>query len=128
MTAPAADPWCCRIVELAARMLPPEQRRRYALEFVAELYGMSKKQQFRHSTHVLAHAWPLRVVLRAAGPTTGPEATTRTATVPLRCHLRIHRWRWASAEDGGRYVTCLRCGRDKTDNVPGLAGKSTIGM
>ncbi len=56
MTVSAADRWCCRIVELAARVLPAEQRQRYALEFIAELYGMPKSQQFPHSVQVLAHS------------------------------------------------------------------------
>ena len=63
MTAPAADPWCCRVVELAAWLLPTEQRHRYALELIAELYGMPRSQQIRHSVHVLSHAWALRAAL-----------------------------------------------------------------
>ena len=40
MTAPPGR-WCCRTVELAVRVLPPEHRGRYGLEFVAELYGLA---------------------------------------------------------------------------------------
>ena len=95
MTARAVDPWCCRIVELAARMLPAEQRQRYALEFIAELYGMTPSQQIRHSTQVLAHSWMLRSVLSAASPTTIEDGTmipTSTTRRPFRCLLWIHRW------------------------------------
>ena len=120
MTTPAADRWCCRVVELAARMLPAEQRQRYALEFIAELYGMPRSQQVRHSTQVLAHAWALRTALNAASPTTTQEETmTPTTRRPLLCLLRIHRWHWADAEDGGRYQCCLRCGQDKSESVAG---------
>ena len=127
MTARAVDPWCGRIVELAARMLPAEQRQRYALEFIAELYGMTRSQQIRHSTQVLTHAWILRSVLSAASPTTIEDGimipTTRR---PFPCLLWIHRWHWVSAEDGGRYQCCLRCGRDRTDSPGGLPAKWSI--
>ena len=120
MTTQAADPWCCRVVELAARTLPTEQRQRYALEFIAELYGMPRSQQLRHSTQVLAHAWALRTALDAASPTTTHEATmTLTTRRPLPCLLGVHRWPWADADDRGRYQCCLRCGRDKTESVAG---------
>ena len=69
MTGPAADPWCFRVVELAALLLPTEQRHRYTLEFIAELYGMPRPQQIRHSVRVLSHAWALRAALADAGPT-----------------------------------------------------------
>ena len=115
MTARAIDPWCCRIVELAARMLPAEHRQRYALEFIAELYGMTRSQQIRHSTQVLAHTWMLRSVLSAANPTTIKDGTMiPTTRRPFLCLLWIHHWHWVIAEDGGRYQCCLRCDRDKT--------------
>jgi hypothetical protein len=120
MTTPAADPWCCRLVKLATRVLPAEQRQRYALEFIAELYGMPRAQQLRHSTQVLARAWALRTALSAASPNTTQEgAMTRTTRRPLPCVLRIHRWHWADADNGGRYQCCLRCGLDKTESVAG---------
>ena len=120
MTRTAVDPWCCRVVELAARMLPAEQRQRYALEFIAELYGMPRSQQARHATQVLASAWALRTALSAADRTTAQEETmTPTTRRPLLCLLRIHRWHWASVEDGGRYQGCLRCSQDKTESAAG---------
>jgi hypothetical protein len=125
MTAHAVDPWCCRIVELAARVLPAGQRQRYALEFIAELYGMTRSQQLRHSTQVLAHAWILRSVLSAAEPIPIEGGTMiPTTRRPFRCLLWIHRWRWVSTEDGDRYQCCLGCGRDKTP--PGRPGEWSI--
>jgi hypothetical protein len=58
--------WCCRVVELAARILPAEHRQRYALEFVAELYGMPRRHQVTHSVLVLSHAWALRAAVADA--------------------------------------------------------------
>jgi hypothetical protein len=129
MTAPAADHLCCRVVELAARVLPAEQRQRYALEFIAELYGMPRSQQVRHSIQVLAHAWALRTVLTATSGARPQEGTmTRTTRRPFRCLLRIHRWHWLSTEDGERYECCLRCGLDRTERVSGLHPRTMIGM
>ena len=88
MKARAVDPWCGRIAELAARILPVEQRQRYAREFIAELYGMPRSQQIRHSTQLLAHAWALRTVLTAASPQTTQEGamTARNpTTAPCAC-------------------------------------------
>ena len=67
------DIWCCRVVELAVRLLPAEHRAWYGLEFVAELYGMPKAQQRRHSARVLTSAWALRTALgtTAAGAPSG---------------------------------------------------------
>lgn len=111
MTVPA-DRWCGRIVELAARVLPAEQRQRYAREFIAELHGMSRSQQYRHSAQVLAHAWALRAVLHAAGPTTTQEGIM---SKPLLCRLFIHRWVTLYNDEGQRYQECARChsNRDK---------------
>lgn len=129
MVTSRADPWCSRIVELAARMLPADQRQRYALEFIAELYDMPRAQQFHHAVQVLASAWALRSVLRAT-PTMNPQEITMP-TQPrrrIRCLLRLHQWHWLSTEDGDRYQTCLRCGRDRTDPARGLAaGSAAIG-
>ena len=118
MTAPKADPWCCRVVELAAWLLPTEQRHRYALELIAELYGMPRSQQIRHSVQVLSHAWALRAALAYAGPapTQGMPMTVKT-TRTFRCLLSLHRWVWASTEDGDRFQRCIRCGQDRTETV-----------
>jgi hypothetical protein len=62
---PPPDIWCCRAVELAVRVLPAEHRQRYGLEFIAELYGMPRREQIRHSVQVLSHAWALRAALDA---------------------------------------------------------------
>jgi len=123
MTTPRADTWCCRIVEVAARLLPPAQRQRYALEFIAELYGMPRSQQARHSIQVLASAWQLRAVLAEAGPTLAQgDIMTRTPTVqhrPLRCRLGIHDWQTARTQEGDPYESCTRCGKDRSQIIGG---------
>ena len=88
MKARAVDPWCGRIAELAARILPVGQRQRYAREFIAELYGMPRSQQIRHSTQLLAHAWALRTVLTAGQPSDHPgrrHDRQEPTTAPCAC-------------------------------------------
>jgi hypothetical protein len=111
---------CCRTVELAVRVLPAEHRARYGLEFIAELYGMPKAQQRRHSVRVLTSAWALRTALEAASGTNGETAVITTTRKPLTCRLNLHhRWRWLSTEDGDRYEQCEKCGRDRSEKVGG---------
>lgn len=123
MTTPRADRWCCRIVELAARLLPPAQRQRYALEFIAELYGMPRPQQIRHSIQVLASAWQLRAVLAEASPTPFQEDTMTmsitTTARPLRCRIGFHHWHTMRTQEGDQYESCTRCGKDRTENYGG---------
>lgn len=118
MTTSAADRWCYRIVELAARMLPAEQRQRYAREFTAELYGMPRSQQFRYSAQVLAHAWALRIALSS---TLTQKETTMIITTrrTLRCLVRRHQWHNGWDEDRHQTVwTCKRCGaRRRSDDM-----------
>jgi hypothetical protein len=123
LTAPPGR-WCCRTVELAVRVLPPEHRTRYGLEFVAELYGLPPARQRRHAARVLTSAWALRAALSAAAPGTHGETAMiiKTAT-PLTCRLNLHhRWRWQSTEDGDRFERCQKCGKDRSDDVGGDPG------
>ena len=117
---PPPDIWCCRAIELAVRVLPPEHRDRYGLEFVAELYGMPPAQQRKHSARVLSSAWALRTALTAAVPgANGEKAMIITTTrQPLTCRLHLHhRWRWLSTEDGDRFERCEKCGKDRSEKV-----------
>ena len=130
MTGPRADKWCCRIVELATKVLPPAQRQRYALEFIAELYGMPRSQQVHHSIHVLASAWQLRALLAETGPTPvqGDIMTMTTTIRPLRCRLGIHHWHTMRTQDGDQYDCCTRCGKDRTESFGGGPWTGDFGM
>jgi hypothetical protein len=129
MTAPPAPPapparpgrWCCRTVELAVRVLPPEHRSRYGLEFVSELYGLPPAQQRRHAARVLTSAWALRTAVSAAASgTNGGTAVILKTAKPLTCRLNLHhRWRWLSTEDGDRFERCEKCGKDRSEDVGG---------
>jgi|SoiMethySBSTD1v2_1073268.scaffolds.fasta_scaffold53273_2 hypothetical protein len=117
MTPPTVDRWCCRTVELAARMLPAEHRQRYALEFIAELYGMSHPQQVSHSVQVLSRAWALRAALDAAALGPIPEKARHRTRGWLLCHLGRHLWALHRNPDvGGKdavFELCRRCGRER---------------
>ncbi len=111
---------CCRTVELAVRVLPAEHRARYGLEFIAELHGMPKAQQRRHSARVLTSAWALRAALSEAAPGVNGETAVTTIHKPLTCRLNLHhRWRWLSTEDGDRFEQCQKCGKDRSEKVGG---------
>jgi hypothetical protein len=108
MTAPPGRPaWWARLaVGLAARPLPAGKRDRYRREFLAELYGMTPAEQFRHASGVVARAWALR---RAVG---GPAATATR----WPC-LAIHRWKRLRNPEGGWYRECPDCGKQALDVV-----------
>lgn len=123
MTPVRPGHWCCRVVELAARTLPPEHRHRYALEFTAELYGMPRRQQVRHSLQVLSRAWALRAAVADASSVPIKEnAMTQTLRSWLLCHAGRHRWeQHRNPEAGGKdavFQLCVRCGRERQSYEP----------
>ncbi len=120
MTTPPGH-WCCRTVELAVRALPAEHRTRYGLEFVAELYGLPPAQQRRHAARLLTSAWALRTALSEPVPrTNGGTAVILKTAKPVTCRLNLHhRWRWMSTEDGDRFERCVKCGKDRSEDVGG---------
>jgi hypothetical protein len=125
---PTAGRWPCRIVELAARALPADRRQRYAREYVAELYGMSRTQQLHHALQVLACTFALRAALRAAGPTTTQEDLMSTVEHrTIRCRLGLHRWEeQENPETKERFELCTRCDayRDRPRAAPGTSAAS----
>jgi hypothetical protein len=126
-TAPSpAAFWPSRTVCLAARCLPKGGvRERYRAEFLAELPGLTNRQQLRHAAGVLAHAGSLCVALTSY-ETPGAEESnmaTRTVSRLVLCGLNLrHQWRWHSTEDGERYRQCFRCGKDDEERNKGPRG------
>ena len=116
-------------VELAVRALPDwHDRLRYRAEFAAELHDLPPAAQLRYAVGVLSQTFALRAALGSARSRVEEDAMTITRTpFQWRCRiLRIHRWVVRSTEDGGRYLTCRRCGRDKGEARWGP--DNTIGM
>ena len=99
--------WASWAVRSASLPLPSEFRHRYRQEFLAELYGMTPAEQLHHATGVLSRIWTLRMALTEPARLTHKEATMAK---PLRCRLRLHRWRIEKDYQGQRYRECIRCG------------------
>jgi hypothetical protein len=123
--SPAAF-WPSRTVCLAARCLPKGTvRERYRAEFLAELPGLTNRQQIRHAAGVLAHAGALGMAVTSC-ETLGKEETTmatRTVSRLVLCGLNLHhQWRWHSTDDGQRYRQCFRCGKDDDERDQGPHG------
>lgn len=113
--------WPAHAVQLAAAILPAAERQRYALEFIAELYGMPPRQQLRHTLGVLASAVALRAALADIHPaSTQGNIMVTTPTRPVRCRVGLHRWHTASTADGQRYDACLLCGKDRGERFSGF--------
>jgi hypothetical protein len=116
--------WCCRMVEAAARLLPAAQRQRYALEFTAELYGLPRSRQRKHSLQVLVSALQLRAALSESGTSPLPEDIMLiTAKRPLRCRFGRHRWHWTSTDGHNHLQCCADCGKDRPESFSDLMGQ-----
>jgi hypothetical protein len=114
-------------VSLAARVLPSRPaRERYAAEFLAELHGLPRAAQLRHTAGILSQAFALRAALGSSPSLIEEKAVPSIALGRrLRCRfLRWHHWHTYSAEDGGLYKACTVCHKDH----PGQMGPfNTIG-
>jgi hypothetical protein len=128
MTCPRAPLAVARAgVELAVRALPDwHDRLRYRAEFSAELHGLTPAAQLRYTAGVVSQILALRAAL-GSSPTRAEEAAM-SSTMPRRAFswrctvFRWHRWVVRSTEDGGRYSTCGRCGRDRYSSPSGGTG------
>lgn len=80
-------------------------RNRYRREFAAELYGRPRTQQLAYALAVCVHMWSLRTVLVHGSD---------IADLPLRCRTNLHHhWQKHVNDEGVRFQTCSRCGREK---------------
>ncbi|QZY29956.1 hypothetical protein [Nocardioides coralli] len=109
--------WSVRATGVASWLLPRGPARdRWRRELVAELYGLSPREQVRHTLGVVWCAPALRAAVTARDRVVGEPSVRR----PLRCRLSLHRWRVASSEDGSyRFRRCARCRKEQTYDEPG---------
>lgn len=115
MTTTRPGRWCSRVLDVAVWLLPAAQRQRYGMEFVAELYGMPRSRQVRHSFQVLVSAVQLRAALNGAA---SGEAIVVATKRPIQCVFGRHRWQTVSTEDGiNHWQCCANCGKDRRQNM-----------
>jgi hypothetical protein len=111
------------VVELSVLALPdPRDRSRYRTEYLAELHDLPATDQLRFTAGVLSQTFALRAAL-GSSPTRAEEdaMTLPTTQVPFswRCRVLLwHRWVVRSTDDGGRYVVCARCRKERTGGPP----------
>lgn len=102
---------CKAVITVAVRELPAEHRSRYAREFYAEMYGMTRGRQLAYALALLTRAWSLALALEGAHP----EVEGERARPDWRCRLRRHRYVRrnnpdAETPEAAFYRQCLRCG------------------
>ena len=100
--------WAKRGVYSCADRLPWPDRIRYRHELLAELYGMSAREQLTYTTGVLVMTPALRKAVRDrhANALTPSGAAPRRS---LRCRLGRHAWVARSNELGEHFLECRRC-------------------
>jgi hypothetical protein len=85
-------------------------RDRWQHELVSELYGLSARQQARHTLGVISRATALRAAVTDRDRIIEEDVMTK----PIWCRLHLHKFRVASTEDGARFLRCRRCGKEDT--------------
>jgi hypothetical protein len=113
MTSGSARPawWSVRLTRGALRAVPPGRaRERWQQELVAELYGLSVREQARHTLGVITRAPSLRAAVTDRDRLIEEDVMRK----PVRCRLSFHAFVVASTEDGSRFLRCRRCGKEET--------------
>ena len=110
--------FAARAMERATKGLPSDLRDRYHDEMVAEMHGLGRAASWRYAVGVLASGPSMRAALTDGGPALAPAPRR-----PVSCRTNTHhRWKTFSADDGGRYLACEKCGKDYV-----RAGKTAVG-
>lgn len=97
------------VIDLIVRTLPPEHRRRYALEMYADLYGLPRAEQRREIVSFVLHAQQLAWALADVAPDLDWKPPARR---DLRCVMHLHRYvRRHNLDAVGVkfYLECVRC-------------------
>jgi hypothetical protein len=130
------DPWPGRVVRLVVQVLPEGLARdRYRHEFLAELYGMSRVQQFQHAVHLITRAFALRAAVDGVRQPSTLELVmpVRASRKPVLCQLNLHhKWVRRFNPDGEDYLQCKACAKDRYDmervNGPNIGGNIAGGI
>ena len=105
------------LVAISVRALPAGAvRDRYHEEFLAELHHLPRPRQAEHALQILTHAAALRAATAGhAEPAPKETVMSHHHFVPISCRLNLfHSWRTRSTDDGGLYLQCHLCGKDRT--------------
>jgi hypothetical protein len=101
--------WSSTATRAALHTIPAGPvRQRWQDELVSELYGLSPREQARHTLGVITRA----PSLRAAVTNRDRIIEEQIMRKPIRCRLHLHKFRVASTEDGTRFLRCRRCGKE----------------
>jgi hypothetical protein len=120
MTSGARPSWWSRTATRAVLHAIPSgpARERWQDELVSELYGLSSREQARHTLGVITRATALRAAVTDRDRIIEEDIMRK----PVRCRLHLHKYLVASTEDGSRFLRCRRCGKEDTSTEPGHWG------
>jgi hypothetical protein len=108
--------WSASVTRGVLHAIPPGAARdRWQQELVAELYGLSSRQQVRHTLGVVTRAPALRAAVTDRDRIIEEDVMRK----PIRCRMHLHKFRVASTEDGSRFLRCRRCGKEDSSLGPG---------
>lgn len=106
--------WSTTVTRAALHAIPAgPARTRWQNELVSELYGLSSREQARHTLGVITRAPALRAAVTDRDRIIEEDIMRK----PVLCRLHLHKYKVASTEDGSRFLRCRRCG--KVDDSPG---------
>jgi hypothetical protein len=115
--------WSVSTTRAALRLLPPGgARERWRAELTSELWGLSRRDQLRHTAGVITRTPALRAAI------TSPDRAIAADIIrkPFRCRLGWHKWARCSTSDGSsRYLRCRRC--SKETDIPRWDDISPVG-
>lgn len=101
--------WSATVTRAALHAIPAgPARQRWQLELVSELYGLSPREQARHTLGVITRVPSLRAAVTDRDRIIEEDIMRK----PIRCRLHLHKFQLASTEDGSRFLRCRRCGKE----------------
>jgi hypothetical protein len=111
--------WSATATRAALHTIPAgPARRRWQHELVGELYGLSRREQARHTLGVVSRAPSLRAAVTNRDRIVEEDVMRKH----LLCHLHLHKYQVVGSEDGSsRFRRCRRCGKEDTEG-PGNPG------
>jgi len=106
--------WSATATRAALHAIPSgPARTRWQHELVSELYGLSSREQARHTLGVITRAPALRAAVTDRERIIEEDIMRKS----LRCRLHLHKYLVASTEDGNRFLRCRRCGKEDTTDL-----------